>query len=404
MKVVQINAVYEYSSTGRTTMEMHEYLRSKGYETYVFCTNKQISEDNVYKMGDDLDYKIHSFMSHLIDGQGLFSKRSTKKLLRQLDEIHPDVVILRNLHANYIHYPSLLNYLAKKDIATVVVLHDVWTFTGHCCYYTEDHCDKWLTGCGNCPAVTKYNRSWFWDNSFNNFKRKVELFSAIPRLSVIGVSKWVSEEAKKSPVFANAKRIDYIYNWIDHTKIFPRNYNAIREKLNLDGRFVLVSVAQGWNAAKGLFKICEVAKQLPEERFILVGSMSYKGELPPNVLSVGVTSNTDELALYYSMADALFVCSIQETFGKVSAEALSCGTPVIANNCTANPEIAGLECGITFDDGDMEQIVSAIRAIKAKGKTEYTNKCIERASKEFSLEKQLQKYLNLFEDMASWKN
>ena len=403
MKVVQINAVYEYSSTGRTTMEMHEHLRVLGHNSYVFCTNKNIPEINVYKMGCNLDYKIHSFMSHLTDGQGLYSKESTKMVLRQLDDIHPDIVILRNLHANYINYPLLLKYLAIKDIATIVVLHDVWTFTGHCCYYTEDHCEKWLTGCGNCPALAKYNRSWFRDNSSSNLAKKVELFNAIPRLAVIGVSKWVADEAKKSPVFAKAKRIDYIYNWIDLKKFFPREDNAIREKLNLNNRFVLVSVAQGWNESKGLFKICEVAKQMPKDIFILVGSMSYNGELPLNVLSVGVTSSTDELAQYYSLADVLLVCAVQETFGTVSAEALACGTPVIAINSTANPEIAGIECGKTYEEGDVEQIVSAIHEIKAIGKTSYQNKCVERAVKEFAMDQQLQKYLNLFDEMKNWK-
>ena len=42
MKIVQVNAVYEYSSTGRNTMETHEYLRTLGHESYVFCTNKNI--------------------------------------------------------------------------------------------------------------------------------------------------------------------------------------------------------------------------------------------------------------------------------------------------------------------------------------------------------------------------
>ena len=37
MKIVQINCVYEYSSTGRTTMEMHEYCMSYGIESHVFC-------------------------------------------------------------------------------------------------------------------------------------------------------------------------------------------------------------------------------------------------------------------------------------------------------------------------------------------------------------------------------
>ena len=342
-------------------------------------------------------------MSHLTDGQGLYSKRSTKTLLRRLDAIRPDVVLLGNLHTNYVNYPLLLKYLANKDIATVIVLHDVWPFTGHCCYYSEDHCDKWLTGCGNCPALTKYNKSWFRDNSSSNLNNKLKLFRAIPRLAVVGVSKWVAEEARRSPVFANAKRIDYIYNWIDLNKFSPREDNNLREKLNLNNRFVLVSVSQGWSKAKGLFRICDVAKQMPEERFVLVGSMSYKGELPPNVFSVGATSNIDELAQYYSMADALLVCSVQETFGKVSAEALACGTPVIANNSTANPEIASEECGKTYDLGNIEQIISAVRSIKLIGKSAYKSLCVNRAVKEFSLENQLQKYLNLFEDMVSWK-
>ena len=58
MKVVQINAVYEYSSTGRTTMEMHEYLRSQGIESHVFCTNKSIPENNVNKIGNNRRSRI----------------------------------------------------------------------------------------------------------------------------------------------------------------------------------------------------------------------------------------------------------------------------------------------------------------------------------------------------------
>ena len=51
MKIVQINAVYEYSSTGRTTKEMHLSLKDRGIDSYVFCTNKSIPEDKVYLIG-----------------------------------------------------------------------------------------------------------------------------------------------------------------------------------------------------------------------------------------------------------------------------------------------------------------------------------------------------------------
>ena len=363
MKVVQVNAVYEYSSTGRTTTEMHDFLRTHGVESYVFCSNKHIPEINVYQVGNKRDYKIHSLMSHLTDSQGLHSKRSTKQLLKQLDGIQPDVVVLRNLHANYIYYPALLKYLTKKDIATIVVLHDVWMFTGHCCYYIEDHCDKWLTGCHHCPALGKYNKSWFWDNSVSNFKRKYDLFRAIPRLAVIGVSKWVAEEAKKSPIFANAKYIDYIYNWIDLNKFKPVDGVLIREKLGLGNRFTIVSCAQGWSEVKGLLKIFEVAKQMPEERFVLVGRMVYEGELPSNVITVGV----------------------------------------IANNSTANPEIAGDECGLSFENNSVDEIIFAVKKMKADGKFSLSHKCVERATTEFNFDLQAAKYMKLFNDMISWK-
>lgn len=404
MKIVQINAVYEYSSTGRTTMEMHEYLCSHGIDSYVFCTNKNIPEYNVFKIGCDLDYKIHSFLSHLTDGQGLYSKKSTKKLLTRLDEIKPDIVILRNLHANYINYPLLLKYLSSKDIATIIVLHDVWTFTGHCCYYSIDNCDKWKTSCHHCPALGSYNKSWFWDNSTNNFMRKMELFQSIPRLAVIGVSKWVANEAKHSPMFVKARYIDYIYNWIDLKKFYPQDNIEIRSKLQLENYYTVISVAQNWCEGKGLSIIFNVAKRLPNVRFILVGTMSYKGILPENIISVGVTSNVSELAQYYSMADALLVCSLQETFGKVSAEALSCGTPVLSNNATANPEIAGEECGFSFENNNVDQIVYCIDKMKNVGKAFYTNKCINRAVTEFNFDIQIQKYMDLFKNMMSWKN
>ena len=77
----------------------------------------------------------------------------------------PDLVVLNNLHANYIHLPMLLMYLAKKDIPTVVVLHDCWLYTGKCCFYTSSECEKWKDRCHDCPARKQYNKSSFFDFS-----------------------------------------------------------------------------------------------------------------------------------------------------------------------------------------------------------------------------------------------
>ena len=48
MKIVQINAVYEYSSTGRTTREMHLSLIDRGVDSYVFGPIKRIRVVQVF--------------------------------------------------------------------------------------------------------------------------------------------------------------------------------------------------------------------------------------------------------------------------------------------------------------------------------------------------------------------
>lgn len=51
MKIIQINAVYKFASTGRTTMEMHEYCLQHGIESHVFCPNMSDEEHNIYIIG-----------------------------------------------------------------------------------------------------------------------------------------------------------------------------------------------------------------------------------------------------------------------------------------------------------------------------------------------------------------
>lgn len=398
MKVVQVNAVYQYSSTGRTTKEMHLSLLERGIKSYVFCTNYEDRSNNIYRIGNTRDYKIHALLSRLFGKQGYFSTSSTRKLLSVIDCIKPDVVILRNLHGNYINIPLLLQYLADNDIATIAVLHDCWFFTGHCCHYTEDGCYKWQEECHHCPILNKYNKSLFFDNSRKIFQDKKTLFSNIKRLAVVGVSEWTTNEAKRS-LLGNAFIIKRIYNWIDLNTFKPIPADDLRKELCIEKeQFVVLGVAQGWSEAKGLSIFSSVAKKYPEIKVVLIGKMKEGQHLPLNVMSVGTLSDAHLLAKYYSMADVFINPSIQETFGKVSAEALACGTPVIANDATANPEIVG-DCGVVIHNNDLNEIYNAITTIKNNGRDYYYERCIARTKSSFDKDKNLNEYIQLCHDL-----
>lgn len=404
MKIVQINAVYEYSSTGRTTREMDLYLQDHGHQSYKFYSEER-SDSNKYDLiGNKNDHKIHAIFSRLLGRQGWFSHTATRKLLTKLDDIHPDVVVLRVLHGNFINIPMLLKYLAINDIATVVVLHDVWTFTGHCCYYTENKCDKWMTCCHDCPALNKDNKSWFFDNSKKNFLAKKELFNAIPRLAVVGVSDWVANEARKSPIFGNVKIIQRIYNWIDLEVFKPMEINKIRASLGLStDDFIILGVAQNWSDKKGLSHFLKLANNYPDCKIVMVGGFPKGVNLPVNVIKTGTIGSVSILAELYACADVFLNFSVQETFGKVTAESVSAGTPIIVNDATATPELCGNGCGYVVKFGEWDKIGEYVSIIKKNGKTAYQDACVKFAHETFDKNKNMRSYISLFEKLCSLK-
>lgn len=403
MKIVQINAVYEFSSTGRTTKELHEFLIKQGIDSYVFCCNKHDSKNNIFKVGNRIDYIIHSFLSHLLGLQGFFSFFSTWKLVRHLKRIAPDVVHLRVLHSNCINLPMLLKFLGRYDIATVITLHDCWYFTGHCCYFIDSECDKWKTGCGNCPDIRKWNSSCFLDNSKYILKRKKELFSNISNLTVVGVSDWVTNFIPHS-ILKNAKNILRIYNWIDVDLFRPYNTDKLRSSMGLDGKFVVISVAQIWSKAKGIDDIIAVARNNQEMLFLLVGHIENKHELPNNVIALGVISKPQTLAEYYSMSDVFFNPSIRETFGKVTAEAMACGTPVVAYNATATPELVKEGCGYVVEKHDIAHVTKILKKIKENSKYFYSDYCRNFVLREFFSDKLCNDYLEIYNTSLHCKN
>ena len=192
-----------------------------------------------------------------------------------------------------------------------------------------------------CRTVTEHG---FFDKTEELLKDKTQMFSKTDKLALVGVSKWATDEVCKSPIARYADIVKPIYNWVDISKFYPRDIKKARDKYGING-FMAIGVSSIWSERKGLKSFIELAEKMPEITVVLVGTINEGIELPKNIITVPSTSSIDELAELYSSADVFITFSLEETFGKVSAEALSCGTPVICYNSTANPEIVGEGCG-----------------------------------------------------------
>ncbi|MDD2362782.1 MAG: glycosyltransferase [Oscillospiraceae bacterium] len=231
------------------------------------------------------------------------------------------------------------------------------------------------------------------------FRDKRRLLERIPELAVVGVSKWITNEAKKS-ILSNAKHIDQIYNWVDTDIFKPTESSIIKKRLGIKDKFVILGVASFWGDSKGLGEYKELAKRLDDSSVIvLVGKMPKNEVLPHNIISIRNTNDVQELVGYYSMADVFVNLSIEETFGKVTAEALSCGTPVIVYNTTACPELAPDGCGGIAELHDLDRVCDLIANIREKSKEYFTGSCIEFSHKAFNKDECISKYYQLYEKL-----
>ena len=69
-----------------------------------------------------------------------------------------------------------------------------------------------------------------------------------------------------------------------------------------------------------------------------------------------------DLPAIYNGATALVLPSHYEGFGLTAAEAMACGTPTIASNCSSIPEVVG-EAGLLVDPDDPAEMADAIQRV-----------------------------------------
>lgn len=399
MKIVIINAVYKIRSTGRTYCELHDYICSQGHECKVVYGEKKGNYKDTIYLGNYIDHKFHALLSRLTGKVGCYSSNSTKKLLNFLDEYKPEIVHLGNLHSNFINIEMLLKYLGEKNIKTTLTLHDCFFYTGGCFHYTLNNCFKWQNKCEECKYY-KNRKSWLFDKSNYLFNIKELRFKNIKNLGVIGVSDWITNEAKKSTILKNAKIIKRVYDWIDLEIFKPFNVEKKNLIKNLENKFIILGVASNWSRKKGLDKFIQLSEIIsPDMVIILIGKIEKNINLPQNIINVLETDNIFELVKYYNLADVFLQLSKEETFGKVVAEALACGTPAIVYNSTASPELVKDSCGyIIENDENISSILKKVKKVKQLGKTYFSNNCRQKALKDFN------KNINCTKIIDIWKS
>lgn len=408
MTILQINEVCGRGSTGTTTLSIGQALEEQGHESYVAYGHGTCSHPNSFKIGYNWEDKLHALLFTRILGlHGFGSYFGTKRLLRKMEEIRPDIIHLRNLHCNYLNYPLLYRYIIKHQIPVVMTLHDCYNFTGQCEHYVVAGCERWKTECHNCPLRGKtIAQSWLLDNSRYLYNKKKKWYSQIKKMAIFGVSGWLKGEASQSILAGNGHIVDYIYNWIDTDVFRPASEDektATMQKygLSADCKYI-VAVGAGWSNATTRYEdAVKLAESLPEGyKLLVVGGLSGDTTFPDMIKHIGYTESPKELAAIYSVAEAYVHFSLADTFGKVIAEAMACGATPIVYDTTACPEVTG---GLGFVVGvrDIPAMVECIR--KIDNSADHRDALAQYVKDNYSKDVNIQKYIDIYKELSKNK-
>jgi glycosyltransferase involved in cell wall biosynthesis len=314
---------------------------------------------------------------------------------------HPAYDSADLVHLHWINSLVRIRSLRKVNKPLVWTLRDMWPFTGGC-HHSLD-CDRFAEGCGRCPQLGSVR-----ERDLSRFVLRHKQASVPKNITVIGISRWISEHAGRSTLFRNC-RVSTISNNVDTELFAPFEKTLARQALGLDDgrKLVLIGAQDIASIYKGFDLFLEALAALREEN-ICIATFGKPGEVVPRslgfpVTNLGLLSDLLSLRLAYSAADVFVAPSRAEAFGKTLAEAMSCGTPVVCFDATGPRDIVehkrdGYKA-VPFEPSDLAR---GIRWVLGQTPEAYTQLCRharERAQRCFDSRVVAQQYAIVYRDL-----
>jgi len=358
----------------------------------------------------EIEQKHHSFTNLTTAiakkaGLNFVSNFSASAIKEQKYYKNASLLKFHIIHDDYFSY-LLLPHLTENKPA-VWTLHDMWGFTGHCAYSYD--CSKWQMGCGQCPypeALPPIQR----DATHLEWKLKNWAYER-SNLNIVTPSRWLTEQTKQSML--NRFPIHYIPFGIDTEIYQPHNAHNCRSLLNIpnDYKVLLIGAQTLTNPRKGTDLVVKALSGLPENIKVKTILLTF-GDSPPTISEiVGIKTlhlgyiNSDSLkAIVYSAADLFLFPTRADIFGLVALEASACGTPTVSFNVGGVPDIVRSgETGYLAQPEDTDDFCYGIMQLLEDDSllARMGKNCRTVAAKEYSLELQAQRYIQLYQSILN---
>ncbi|SIR02825.1 Glycosyltransferase involved in cell wall bisynthesis [Alkalispirochaeta americana] len=350
MKVGIVNTSDITGGAARAAYRLHQALRVRDVDSEMLVA-RAVSDDlsirgPVSSIGKGLHYlssRLDSLPSRRYPSRSRtpfsVARVGAHDLLQRISASNPDIVHLHWINGGFVgvHQLPLINR------PLVWSLHDMWAFTGGC-HYNNEGCRAFEQSCGRCPVLGSTTER---DLSRRIWDRKRRFFDKVENLTVVGLSRWLADEASTSALFAGRPVVN-LPNPIDCSVYRPIDRTVARELWGIspDAKVVAFGAMSATSdSRKGYDLLVEALRHVSVpglELLVFGASASTSGmgdDLPFRVHYTGRLHDDVSLVTLYNSADVMVVPSRQENLSNAIMESLACGTPVVGFDIGGNGDM-----------------------------------------------------------------
>jgi len=339
-------------------------------------------------------------------GQRKLAERIThfgvqRQLPLLIERFKPDCISIHNLHKA--KWDIDLVEECARHAPVVWTLHDMWSMTGRCAHSCA--CDKFITGCdAACPTPREYPEmephliAGAWAAKKSVLEKHSNIAAVCP-------SEWLAAKARKG--IWQGHTVEAIPNGLDLGVFYRRDSRACRSALGLQQDIPTIVLVADYLSIKGgglLSGILAAAKSRPLQILTM-------GNCPPEIDAEGVchthfgyVASDIMKTMIYSASDLNLHLAFVDNLPNTVAEAIACGTPVVAYATGGVPEMVRDGCtGWLVERFEPACYAVALdKAVEAvRNGTSPTQTCRPFAEEHYGLEGQAARYMRLFETMCA---
>jgi len=388
------------SGAGYAALRLHRGLNNTSISSTLFTAMRDHADEHGVKVirhpsGNDRNW--YAMQRKAKVGHTIFNINKTSILSENLVQMVEDFDLIN------LHWTARL--LSIENIATltqlrkpvVITIRDMLPLTGGCHYFHG--CDRWMTDCSDCQQIP----STYSNYPHNVLHEKREHYN-FSNLTIVTLSNHTREIVERAPYFKDC-RLEVIPNSIETDVFKPHDKVKMRRHFNLpQDRKIIGFVPSFSSEVKGYREVTEAFNLLLSEVeapfVMLVGNETPATKsIRLDKKNMGYVEDKFELARIYSAADVVVVPSLEETFSNTTAEAISCGVPVVGFKTGAIPDLViDGKTGYTYEVGDVIGLSDGLKQVLSG--PSMGNACRAHAEEMLQFMTQAFRYEELFRELV----